>query len=155
MSRSSIRRKVNVQQLINEPYQLWNEYVDLLAMSDYDALEPVQRVAHLVFWYESEVQNGGHLQYFENQGTTHLDKTIAALRHLHGNCYSEVLAAAKVQYYSRPRTKIQSTTEYVATALQGEFDQFDQAFAQCRPEIVDLLKAYLNDHEAAFIERVE
>jgi hypothetical protein len=26
---------------------------------------PEQRPAHLVFWYESEVENGGHFQYFE------------------------------------------------------------------------------------------
>jgi hypothetical protein len=42
-------------------------------------LSAEQRPAHLVFWYESEVQNGGHFQYFENRGTEHLAATIEAL----------------------------------------------------------------------------
>jgi hypothetical protein len=41
----------------------WNAFIQLLALTDYDELAPQQRAAHLVFWYESEVQNGGHLQY--------------------------------------------------------------------------------------------
>jgi hypothetical protein len=35
-----------------------------------------------VFWYDSEVNNGGHLQYFENQGTNHLTETINTLKKL-------------------------------------------------------------------------
>ena len=42
-------------------------------------LTPEQRRAHLVFWYESEMQNGGHLQYFENRGAEHLEETVYAL----------------------------------------------------------------------------
>jgi hypothetical protein len=52
-----------------EPYRVWNAYVDLLAVEDHRDLVPEQRAVYLVFWYESEVQNGGHLQYFENRGT--------------------------------------------------------------------------------------
>src|SRR5437016_4501842 len=62
-----------------EPFCVWNSFVNLLAKHSYEELSAEQRPAHLVFWYESEVQNGGHLQYFENRGVEHLAKTIAAL----------------------------------------------------------------------------
>ena len=48
-----------------EPHLIWNAFIDLIAIEDYGDLSPIQRKAHLVFWYESEVQNGGHGQYFE------------------------------------------------------------------------------------------
>ncbi len=55
-------------------------------MEDYDDLSPEQRPAHLVYWYESEVQNGGHLQYFENRGTEHLAAAVKALGSLGAIC---------------------------------------------------------------------
>jgi hypothetical protein len=44
--------------------------VNLPSSEDYANLSEERRPAHLVFWYESEVQNGGHLQCFENRGRT-------------------------------------------------------------------------------------
>jgi Domain of unknown function (DUF4375) len=62
-------RKLSKSDVDAEPYCVWNAFVDLLAMEAYQDLTPEQRAAHLVFWYEHEVQNGGHLQFFENRGT--------------------------------------------------------------------------------------
>jgi len=73
---------------------IWNAYVDLLAMEPYDELAEEQRPAHLVFWYESEVQNGGHLQYFENRGTEHLGETVEALGVLDASCQQQILREA-------------------------------------------------------------
>ena len=58
---------------------IWNAFVNLLSLSDPDELSVVQRQAQLVFWYESEVQNGGYLQYFLNRGTVEAMDAIAAL----------------------------------------------------------------------------
>lgn len=66
-----ITRSLTKQEVEAEPFRVWNAYVDLLAMEKYGALSREQRPAFLVFWYESEVQNGGHFQYFENRGTEH------------------------------------------------------------------------------------
>jgi len=154
MSHPHLYRKASTRQLERKPHVLWNEYVDLLAMSDY-ALTQVQRIAHLAFWYDAEVQNGGHLQYFENKGITRVDETIAALRNLGAQCQSEVLSRASIQFLSRPRARIPSASEYIEIALQGEFDEFDQAYHACHPEITELLKTYLEANEAEFIKRVE
>jgi hypothetical protein len=56
-----ILRKLSKREVESEPFQIWNAFIDLLAMEDYRDLNPVQRAAHLVFWYESEIQNGGPL----------------------------------------------------------------------------------------------
>jgi len=54
-----------------------------------------------LFWYESEVQNGGHLQYFENCGTERLAETIAALGSLGAPCHQEVLREAGALWHER------------------------------------------------------
>ncbi len=44
-------RKVSRQLLEKKPHVVWNEFVDILAMSEYAELSERQRQAHLVFWY--------------------------------------------------------------------------------------------------------
>lgn len=65
-------RTLMKQELEHSPWLVWNAFVDLLATEKYEDLSPEQRPAHLVFWYESEVQNGGHMQLFrESQRAAH------------------------------------------------------------------------------------
>jgi len=74
-----ILRSLSKQEVEAEPFRVWNAFVDLLTMEDYDDLSPEQRPARLVYQYESEVQNGGHLQYFENRHGASLSTTVKAL----------------------------------------------------------------------------
>jgi hypothetical protein len=137
--------------LEEKPYVIWNEFVDILAMSDYAELSEKQRPAHLVFWYHSEVENGGHMQYFENRETQRVDATVAALKLLGAPCHADVLARAAAQFHSRPRSRIQSVEEYVETALEGEFDRFDEEYARCRPELEKTLEAFLAKNQSEFV----
>jgi hypothetical protein len=47
-------------------------------MSSFAELSNVQRASHLASWYESEVQNGGHLQFFENRPAELIEPTMEA-----------------------------------------------------------------------------
>jgi hypothetical protein len=144
-------RTVSRQQVCDFPYVIWNEYVALLGGSVYRDLTPTQRPAHLVFWYENEVQTGGHLQYFENHGVERVDEVVSALRLLGADCQAEVLTRAVKQYFSRPRTKIKSIEEFVGAGLAGEYNSLDHAFYACQPELPGLLEAYLKNHQAEFV----
>lgn len=155
MTHSQIRRRVGKRQLEHEPYIIWNECVDLLATSSYNSLSETQRIAYLVFWYDAEVQNGGHLQYFENQSTSRLGETISALNKLGAICQSVVLTQAEEHYRFRAYKKPQSAEEFVELAQKGEFGEYDRAFHACQPAITELLQAFLQAYEAEFIERVK
>ncbi len=52
---------------------------DMCALSDIQDLTPVQRLAHLAYWYMSEVENGGHQQYFLNKVDFEHDEVAQAL----------------------------------------------------------------------------
>ncbi len=58
-------RQLTKAQVEAAPYEVWNAFVDLLWQERYEDLSPEQRPAQLVIQYEGQVQNGGHLRYFE------------------------------------------------------------------------------------------
>jgi hypothetical protein len=133
-----------------DPNLVWNTYVGLLA-SDHDELEPAQRPAGLAFRYDSEVWNGGHLQYFENAGTECLSETIAALGLLEARCQKSVLIDASELYLSSTRSHPTSVEEYVELALEEEFSDFDARFHECSPTLQKRLEEHLERNQSSFI----
>jgi len=130
----------------------WNAFVDIVAMESPDDLSEIQQHAHFAFWYDSEVENGGHLQYFENHGTLHADATMHALEAVEAIAQRDVLAEALKRWNGTPRRKVRSLGEYAATARQGEFDDLDKAYWRCQPEMTVCLQRYLDSHFADFME---
>jgi hypothetical protein len=150
-----ITRKLNRSLLEGKPYEAWNAFVNLVATESYEHLDNVQRVAHLCFWYDSEVQNGGHLQYFENRGTMLLDETLAALRLLGAECQRAVLETAGRLFSSRLRDRIETVEDYVAAAHGSEYAASDSAYHACKPAIQKLLADYFERNKSHFIEVID
>lgn len=137
------------------PYEVWNAFVKIALVSPYTELDATQRIAHHALWYESELNNGGHLQYFENRGTAQVNEVIAALAAIGATCQANVLLRAVSLRTSRDQEPIVTVQEYVGKALAGEFDELDSAFYECDPTISTLLETYLAKNESAFVERVD
>ena len=142
-----MKRRVDASTASLEPHVVWNAFVDLIATENYTALSPLQRKAHLVFWYESEVQNGGHGQYFENQGRDRLRETVDALRDLGLACQASVLARA-VERFSGADPQ----ADWLDALPEGFVEQLDQAFSACSPDVTTALAAHLEAHKAEYIE---
>lgn len=149
----SIRRTVSRDDLTKNPKAVWNAYVDLLAMSDSSELNEAQRPAFLVFWYESEVQNGGHLQYFLNRGFGDVDETVQALQLLDAVEQAGILQQAADIWRSKASTAPTSVEEYVDEALEFEFEDLDRRFYECELELSTALENHLTEHESVFIIR--
>jgi hypothetical protein len=75
-----IRRKLTKGIIEKERFQIWNSFVDILVMEDENKLTDIQIDAQRAFLYESEVQNGGHLQYFENIKLKNYSHIIGSIR---------------------------------------------------------------------------
>ncbi|MBI3414387.1 MAG: DUF4375 domain-containing protein [Verrucomicrobia bacterium] len=136
------------------PYKIWNAFVNLLAKESYEDLDLIQQPAHLVFWYESEVQNGGHLQYFENRGASLVPETIAALGTLGAIVQRQILIDAFRLWSGRDRKTIATVEEFCATALEDEFYVFDTRICQCVPDLTHFLQKYLDLQRPSFV-RIE
>ena len=152
MNKNLIIREVNRQASRGAPYLVWNAFVDLLAMSDYKDLNSIQRLAYLAFWYDAEMQNGGHLQYFENQAIYHLEETLVALDQIGASKQSGILNTASKKFVEFTRGKFDTVEKYIETALNDDYGEFDTAYYDCIPTIQSLLEKYLHENMEQFIE---
>ena len=135
----------------SDPHLLWNTFVKLCFSGEPDPT-PVQRVAQQAMLYDVEVQNGGHFQYFENQGLAAARETVLALEQLGARRERETLEAA-IRTHERvnPHEKrVGSREEFVEGALEGHYDEFDHAYGAS--PLDELLKIWLNSHFDEFIE---
>lgn len=133
------------------PNLIWDAFVGLVALEKYNDLAQDQRAAHLVFWYDNEVYNGGHLQYFANRRGQFLPETIAALRDLGAECQRLILCEAVQLFSSRGRPPIQTVQEFSSTAIEGEFSSLDSRFYACVPSLHEYLQTYLALHQSSFV----
>ncbi len=129
----------------------WNAMISLLSLSELDELTPIQRSAHLAYWYMSEVHNGGHWQYFCNLAHYDHIEVIDALREVGAKVQAEILSRALAilpQDGRRPETIEQFIDGY------DEVDLFelDQAFNVCTEQVEQCLEEYLDRYESEFIE---
>lgn len=150
-----IRRQVNRSDWEKDPgYFGWNAFVNLIATEAYDDLSDVQRIAHLIFWYDSEVCNGGHLQYFLNPAGLKALETLDALIRVKLDCQRAVLAEAIDFASNNPISEIDTPEEYVAEALENRLGDFDKRYSACPRDITAFLKEYLEKNFGEFIEIV-
>lgn len=132
-----MRRVLSRTATQREPHLIWNAFIDLVAVEAYEDLSDLQRKAHLVFWYDTEVQNGGHGQYFENHGTERAGEVIRALEELQLTCLAQVLKEA-----------VSASADAQGNAL----DRFDNAYHVCKPNAIEGLEAHLTKYQAEYVE---
>ncbi len=148
-------------QLDKDPYLKWNAFIDLIAVNSLDQLTDIQAVPKAAWKYDSEIQNGGHIQFFENVSNlykekteTWLNMTIEALKILGATCQHDILVQASQQYFSVARKHPQTAGEFVELELGSEFEEFDNKYYDCSPDMNSYLQKYLDIHSADFVEVV-
>jgi hypothetical protein len=125
---------------------------EIALMHEYEELDDVQKVAHLSIWYESEVNNGGHLQYFHNRRLQWIEETIAALATIGASGQAEILRRAVDRWQGTERRRPRTLMEYHGVQVGREFGDLDAAFYKCSPDISGLLDDYANANESHFVE---
>ena len=132
-----------------DPNLVWNTFINIIATGDPLQLTLVQHRVRLVFDYESEVQNGGHGQYFENKCIEVIPATIEALNWMGLVGQAAVLAQAHQRLVKMPRDC--SWEEWL---VDNEIEEWDATFHDCQPDIMDIFACHLARHEAEYIELI-
>jgi hypothetical protein len=117
------------------------------ALAKYEELNSKQRFAFLAGRYDGEVNNGGHLQYFENKGTEHLAETIKGLKEIGAKKQAKILTKASNHYFSKERQKAKNIKDFLVEANKGEYSEWDEEFYKTDPEISDLIEKYLQKYQ--------
>ncbi|MCL2624034.1 MAG: DMP19 family protein [Planctomycetaceae bacterium] len=149
MTSPRIIKKCDVEK---EPYLVWNMFIDIVACCCMTEMNEIQKKAALCFWYDSELQNGGHLQYFENmtmRDTTDYQEVAEALNWLGAKSQSEILLKAVAIRKTEKRGIIKNAFDYVVRAKEGKYDALDTEYYNCEPNMnllfQDLIEKYQNE----------
>jgi hypothetical protein len=131
------RHRLSRAETKERPGLLWNAFVDIVSVAPESLPAGPRRSAALALLYESEVQNGGHEQYFDNTDCKYVDETIRALGELGDHCRARVLAQAYEEH----------------EAEDGSLGpELDKAFHACQPKLTLVLEAHLLENEDIYIE---
>ena len=162
---SPVRRRLHRSDAERQPELVWNAFVDLIVEEDFGVLSPTQAVAHLAFFYDAEVQNGGHAQYFHNVGLPIAHDTVTALRSLGLDCQAAVLRKALGDAESSSATQRGDTFDVRAllrwlnpfrrTERTYHLEPHDEAYHRCSPTITAALHEYLTGHVDEFLQYVD
>lgn len=129
--------------------------VDLCALEPLEECTPVQRKAALVFWYQAEVNNGGHFQYFTNSAGAHRMEALQALRQLGAQKAAEVLSLAILTVAGSEQSHPRSLEEYAEQEADSGLRSLDsEYYKSADAEVQDALLSYLKTHEQEFVHWV-
>ena len=154
VNEQTIPRRARVARVAAQgsPLVVWRAFIDLLASSRVEQLTATQQVAFHAFWYDIEVQNGGHDQLFSNRGGELAALMALSLEQLGAVAQADLLREAASRWGSRRRLRTAELEAHLLGARTGEFADLDALYGECEPAIPLLLKEYLQTHEDHFIE---
>jgi hypothetical protein len=144
--------QVNKAEFEKFPGARWNAMIEICSMMDIRDLTPVQRVAHLAFWYMSEVYNGGHYQYFVNKSGINHREVIAALQTIGAGEQASILSNACNTIGTNRLEMPQDVEEYLSNEKAIDLSDFDTQFYNSQRSIETCLQGYLDKHESEFVE---
>ena len=130
---------------------VWNAFVDLLCLSTESELSPEQLSAFHAFWYDAEVQNGGHLQYFLNRGVEEAGRAVLSLRSLGAHEHADLLDTALTLRSTDTRRPPRTVWGCVKRAREGKFDEFDRTYHEIHPSMFEVLENHLRQNQQLFV----
>jgi hypothetical protein len=115
-----------------------------LAKHPEEQMAPDVRPFWLAYSYDAEVLNGGHLQYFHNNGAEDVPETLEALHLAGAHEHAALLESCWRQVQSNPVHRVGSLEEYASVAAKRSFVVEDDAYYKLSPEVLELLEAYFD-----------
>lgn len=157
MSENQILGKIKLNNLglLNTTLEnaLFEKVISMIFQKDFLQLTQTQQNVSLTFIYDSEVLNGGHLQYFQNQGTENTSLVLEFLEKIGADCQKEILTKVYELVQKLPVIAAKTIKEYQERAMKGEFFEFDMVYYKCSKEIgTELLPKYVNENLHEFVE---
>lgn len=96
----------------------------------------------LAYMYDAEVKNGGHLQYFHNQGVASVQGAIDALITIGAHSHAALLEDCWSKAEADPVFRVSSLAEYSELAHDCSFKSEDSAYYKLSPDVLSLLEAH-------------
>ncbi len=118
---------------MNERSQRWNRFVSDICLRNASMLSDLQRQAVICFWYDAELQNGGHCAYFDSEQCASPAETEAALR---------LIGTEEIADNFR---------KAVTKGSKDDWMQADNAYYAFSPSLFDRLTAFVEAHKETIL----
>jgi len=133
----------------------WTLFLDLVNYSEFPDFAGVHAAAYLAFWYEAEVYNGGHHQFFTNSTGRYARETVPALVVLgtmeHARVLERAIALVEGDWDAEWNCFVIDRDGPLIKSLR----EIDHAYHTIEPDITELLHRFLDEHFDAFFRVIE
>jgi hypothetical protein len=108
---------------------IWNKFIADICTLDIGKLSASQRPAVLSFWYDAEMNSGGHSSWFDVYPNISNIELINTLNEVKAKQY-----AANFQ-------------NAVENGISDDYEETDNTFYNLSPSLTDLIEKYVRAHE--------
>jgi hypothetical protein len=123
------------KQIDDDPNIFWNSLIDAIAFEQDETRPPLQQHCHLCFRYYSEIMNGGHFQFFENNGFQYGQDVLRSLHDLGLTEVASILNDALAVAAKRQWQVIETVEQFVEGSLEQSFEKQDDDFYALSPDL--------------------
>ncbi|MBR6690090.1 MAG: hypothetical protein IKL65_02025 [Bacilli bacterium] len=124
-------KKFQQKQMDNKKINIWNKFIEDVCSRNISTLNEIQKNAVLCFWYDCEINNGGHCAYFST--------------YPHSKFYSEDLfEALKIVGNNKIANNF---IKALQNGIDDEYEKVDNAYYQFEPALIDYLEKYVIKNE--------
>ena len=120
------------QELIDDKkINIWNKFIEDVCSLDLSELNEIQKNAVLCFWYDCEVNNGGHCAYFSAYPNNKL-------------YIQDLFDALKIVGNDKIANNFKKSLQ---NGINDEYEKVDNKYYQFKPALIDYLEKYVLKNE--------
>lgn len=122
----------------SEEYKLWNKFIEEICTKDLEELNEVQKNAALCFYYDREMNIGGHVCYFDQYTKIDNKDLIKALKKVSNQKF------------------VSNFEEAVEKGKEDNYEKVDNTYLRQSPCLTEYLEQYvISNKEKMFEEKEE
>jgi hypothetical protein len=122
----------------SEEYKLWNKFIEEICTKDLEELNEVQKNAALCFYYDREMNIGGHVCYFDQYTKIDNKDLIKALKKVSNQKF------------------VSNFEEAVEKGKEDNYEKVDNTYLRQSPCLTEYLEQYvISNKERMFEEKEE
>lgn len=148
-----VKAKLKKSELERDPHLMWNALIfDVCYGEEDEPRTDIQQSAYYCLCYDGEVQNGGHHQFFENNGLDYARKVMSSLERLGLIASLGILTRAYEKAIHLNWGKNETVEDFVEAALEGLFAREDDEHYSLNPQLLDSIQVFAATHQDDFFE---
>jgi hypothetical protein len=123
------KKLISIQPLeIPQDAKTWNRFIDEVCMRELSSLSTIQKAAAICFWYDAEMNSGGHSGFFDCYPNISKEAVINSMQIIGANAF------------------VENFLEAVSVGKDDDYIKTDTVYYNLEPTLADILEKYVIEH---------